>query len=172
MLVNDEDDNNQWSANTELVRKNGRVSISASPKRMRPILKTITKLAKLDYVLQDAYAEYPQRHQYLRRLIEDALHDHPDEEVLRRIEEDEVYFSILKSLVLFVLFFLLSLSNYFIQPEQRFSIFRSKIKPHLKKCVPRTYCLRVDCAQLVQQWKHNMRYIYPGSSPVCFVHYY
>ena len=81
------------------MRENGRVNISDAPLRMRPILKTAAKLAKIDFALQDAYADYPQRHQYLRELLEDAALEHNDTVVAERIREDGVYFSIFKSLV-------------------------------------------------------------------------
>lgn len=68
---------------------------------MRPIMTTAGKLATLDCILHNAYAEYPQRLQYLRDLLQEAAREHGDDVVADRIATDHAYFSLLKTLVSF-----------------------------------------------------------------------
>ncbi|KAK7685480.1 hypothetical protein QCA50_011344 [Cerrena zonata] len=138
----------KWPRDTDIRRDGTHLNISTSPDRMKPIMTTAGKLATLDCILQNAYAEYPQRLQYLRDLLREAALEHNDDVVADRIANDHTYFLLFKTL-----------------PEQRFSVVRSKVKPPLQACIPRLYHLKTGCDQLVKKWKANKRYIYPGDSP-------
>ncbi|KAK7678120.1 hypothetical protein QCA50_018913 [Cerrena zonata] len=138
----------KWPQDTDLHRDGTHLNISTSPNRMKPIMITACKLATLDCILRNAYAEYPQRLQYLRDLLRDAAREHDDDVVADRVANDHAYFSIFKTL-----------------PEQRFSVVRSKVKPPLQACVPRLYHLKTGCDKLVKKWRANKRYIYPSDSP-------
>ena len=66
---------------------------------MQPILTTAARFAVLDCMLENAYADYPHQFQYLRGLLNDAALYHSDDVVACRVNEDEAYFRIFKSLV-------------------------------------------------------------------------
>lgn len=140
------------------------ININEQKPRVKAVLKRLNKLITFDAFIYDSFPEYPYKINYLRECCEVAAVD--DDQITERLQKDEEYFLLLKTVVCFSLLFVFLLILTSLQPKNRLISIRGKIKSHLRSLVTATYGLTPGCSALVRAWRKGRRYIYPGATPV------